>query len=301
MMSDPSQYMITNWNRTKRRVPDATIARPAHRWTGSKHDLLDQLRPMRPRSFARYFEPFVGGGGNAYDVLRTFDGPCFLSDANADLVNTYRMIRDHVDPLITVLGRLAERPPCQTAYLDTRHDFNTRPDAHPIDRAAWFIYLMQTCFNGLYRVSRNGFNVPWGKRSHSAVLDTDNLRACSALLRRPNVHIDVADWHRVLDSAEPGDYVYFDPPYQPPPDATGFTKYTAQDFTEADQRELAAAFAYLVRRGVACMLSNSDTPLIRELYSGFDIREVWRSGRMNCKGDGRGRVRELVVIGGYEP
>jgi DNA adenine methylase len=279
-----------------------TAARPAWRWTGSKQDLLDQLRPLRPRSFRRYFERFLGGGAMAYDVLSVFDGPAYLSDANEDLINAYRVVRDDVETLIGEVAHLAAQPAADYTYYDVRSAYNSRRDASPVRRAAWFIYLMQTCFNGLYRVSRNGFNVPWNKHeSHSTLPSADLLRACSSVLGRGNVRIDVADWRRVIDSAEPGDYVYFDPPYQPPPDAVGFTKYTANEFTERDQRDLAAAFSHLVRRGVYCMLSNSDVPLIHDLYSSFDRRIVYRGGRMNCKGDGRAKVPEVVVIGGYVP
>lgn len=276
------------------------IARPAFRWTGSKHDLLDQLRPLRPRSFGRYFEPFAGSLAMFWDVSRTFGGPCFLSDTNADLVLTYRVIRDEVDHLIAELGHLAAAPATQDNYLNRRHDYNTRPDMHPVTRAAHFIYLMQTCFNGIYRVGPRGYNVPWGKRSHSAVLDADVLRACSAALRRDGVHVGVADWRTAAVAAEPGDWVYFDSPYAPASDTANFTGYTADGFTERDQRDLAAAFRVMARSGVQVMTSNSDTPLVRELYRGFPMHTVWRGGRMNCKGDGRGRVAELVICGGYE-
>lgn len=277
-----------------------TIARPVHRWTGSKHDLLDQLRPLRPRSFRRYFEPFVGAGAMFWDVARTFDGPCFLSDANADLVLVYRAIQGDVESLIAELGHLAAAPPTQENYLSRRHDYNTRPNMHPVTRAAHFIFLMQTCFNGLYRVSRNGYNVPWKKRpSHSTVLNADLLRACSAVLSRGNVQIDVADWRRVVDAAQPGDFCFFDSPYVPVSATADFTGYTADGFEERDHRDLAAAFSAMVRSGVQTMASNSQAPLVRELYDGFDMHTVWRGGRMNCKGNGRGRVPEYVICGGY--
>jgi DNA adenine methylase len=277
----------------------STIARPPFRWTGNKHDLLDQLRPLRPRSFDRYFEPFLGAGAMFWDIARAFDGPCFLSDANTDLVLTYRVIRDDVDGLIDALSRLAAAPATQENYLDRRAAYNAR-NLVEVDRAAHFIFLMQTCFNGVYRVSRNGYNVGWNKRpTHSSVLNADLLRACSAVLRRGNVHIDVADWRRVVDATQPGDFVYLDSPYVPVSETANFTGYTADGFAERDHRDLAAALRMLARYGVQCMLSNSDTPLVRDLYAGFEIRTVYRGGRMNCKGDGRGRVPELVICGGY--
>lgn len=275
----------------------STIARPFMRWPGNKHDLLEQLRP---RAFSAYHEPFLGAGAMFWDVARTFDGPCYLSDANADLVLTYLVIRDDVEYLIEVLRGIAARPATKDTYLGVRSDFNAHREALAVERSAWFIYLMQTCFNGVYRVSRNGYNVGWNKRpTHSSVLNADLLRACSAVLRRDNVHIDVADWRRVVDAAQPGDWAYFDSPYVPVSATADFTGYTVDGFTLQDQRDLAAAFRALTRSGVQCMLSNSDTPLVRELYYGLPMRTVWRGGRMNCKGDGRGRVAELVICGGY--
>lgn len=276
-----------------------TIARPVHRWTGSKHDLLDQLRPLRPRTFRRYFEPFVGAGAMFWDVARTFDGPCFLSDANADLVLVYRAIQSDVESLIACLERLAAAPATQDTYLRVRAAYNAKA-LGGVNRAAAFIFLMQTCFNGLYRVSRNGYNVGWSKRpSHSTVLNADLLRACSAVLSRGNVQIDVADWRRVVDAAQTGDFCFFDSPYVPVSSTADFTGYTADGFEERDHRDLAAAFSAMVRSGVQTMASNSQAPLVRELYDGFDMHTVWRGGRMNCKGNGRGRVPEYVICGGY--
>jgi DNA adenine methylase len=275
------------------------IARPCWRWLGNKHDLLDQLRPLRPRSFRAYHEPFLGAGAMFWDVARTFNGPCYLSDANADLVLTYRVIRDEVDRLIALLGYLAARPATAEAYYDVRGAYNKHGDAQAVERAAWFIYLMQTCFNGLHRTGPRGFNAAWGKRGHDTVLDAELLRACSNVLNRGNVHINVGDWQCALDSVQSGDYVFFDSPYVPASATAKFTKYADKDFTERDQRDLAAAFRGLVRHRAQAMASNSDTPLVRDLYAGLDIAEVTRGGRMNCRGDRRGRVTELVIRGGY--
>lgn len=248
--------------------------------------------------FRRYFEPFVGGGAMFWDVARTFDGPCFLSDANPDLVLVYRAIQSDVESLIAALEKLAAAPATQDTFLRVRAAYNAKA-LGGVNRAAAFIFLMQTCFNGLYRVSRNGFNVGWNKEDFSTVLDPHLLRTCSSVLSRGNVHITCCDWRWTLTEAQPGDWVYADPPYAPATSTEKFTNYTVDGFTLRDQRDLAAAFRALDRSGVQCMLSNSDTPLVRDLYAGFDIVDVTRGGRMNCKGDKRGRVTELVIRGGY--
>lgn len=276
------------------------IARPFCRWPGNKHDLLDQLRPLRPRTFSAYHEPFLGAAANFWDVARTFDGPCYLSDANADLVRTYCVIRDEVDALIYELQQLTAAPATQENYLARRAAYNSN-SLLVIERAAHFIFLMQTCFNGIYRVSRNGYNVGWNKRpNHNTVLNADLLRACSAVLSRPNVHLSVGSWQRVVDAAQPGAFVYIDSPYVPVSETADFTGYTVDGFAASDHRDLAAAFRGLVRSGVQVMASNSHTPIVRDLYDGFPMHTVWRGGRMNCKGDGRGRVPEYVICGGYE-
>jgi DNA adenine methylase len=161
-------------------------------------------------------------------------------------------------------------------------------------RAARTIYLNKTGYNGLYRVNRAGkFNVPMGRYSNPLFCDPENLQACSKALQ--GVDLRVADFEDVAARAKAGDFVYFDPPYVPVSDSADFTSYVPGGFGADQQRRLASVFAQLTRRGVHAMLSNSDTPAVRELYRRFRIHGVLAARCINSRGSRRGKVGEVVV------
>jgi DNA adenine methylase len=169
----------------------------------------------------------------------------------------------------------------------------------PAERAARLIYLNKTCFNGLYRVNSRGlFNVPFGRYKNPNICDPEALRGASARLQ--NVDLKSAHFSRVLKVARPDDFVYFDPPYHPLSGTAYFTSYTEGSFGENDQRELAAVFRTLAERGCKVMLSNSDTPLIRELYADFHREKVYARRTINSRAERRGKIAELVVTS-YRP
>ena len=168
-----------------------------------------------------------------------------------------------------------------------------------VERAARFIYLNKTCFNGLYRVnSRGEFNVPFGAYKKPNICDEAGLRSCSKALQ--GVQIERGSFERVLEWARAGDLVYFDPPYVPISDTLSFTAYDREGFTTEDQIRLRDLFVALHERGVHCMLSNSSSDLIRNLYQQFSISEVLAPRAINSKGGGRGKIAELVVTT-YQP
>lgn len=266
------------------------IPRPLLKWVGGKTQLLEQMRPLMPRTFRRYFEPFVGGAAVFFDLRsRRPDVEASLSDVNAELVNVYRAVRDNVDAVIEALG--------QHVY-DSDHYYAVRAqDPALLDqaaRAARTIFLNKTGYNGLYRVNRSGqFNVPFGRFTNPVFRDVENLRACSHALA--GVSIEVEDFSAILNCARKGDFVYFDPPYVPLSPTSDFTAYIPGGFGAPEQRKLASVFAKLAQRGVHVMLSNSDTELVRELYAGFDIHVVYASRSVNSNAKGRGKLREVVV------
>jgi DNA adenine methylase len=166
----------------------------------------------------------------------------------------------------------------------------------PSDRAARFIFLNRTCYNGLFRVNASGgFNVPHGKYKNPRIHDAALLAACSAALQRAELR--VADFAGICEEALPGDFVYLDPPYQPLSATANFTGYTRADFGPGDQLRLRDAFEDLTRRGIAAMLSNSDHEFIRGLYSGLGYRleTVPMSRAINSRGSGRAPVPELLI------
>jgi len=258
---------------------------------GGKGRLLPELLARLPVSFADYHEPFIGGGA-VFFALSTTRGPgrSSLSDANPALIEVYRALRDDVDGVIAAL---------RLHRYDRDHYYRVRaqrPEALTLaERAARVIYLNKTCYNGLYRENRAGqFNVPFGRYANPTICDEPNLRAASAVLQ--GVDIACRPFPTVLDAARPGDFVYFDPPYVPVSATANFTAYNRHGFGPDDQRRLRDVFAALAGRGVRAMLSNSDTPLVRELYAGFRVEQVFAARAVNSRANGRGKVAEVLVL-----
>jgi DNA adenine methylase len=261
-------------------------AKPFLKWAGGKRQLLEQLRMFIPRSYDRYFEPFLGGGALFFD-LKPKKG--VLSDVNPELVDCYVAVRDHVEELIRALR---EHP------HEAKHFYAVRKmdpaELSLVERAARTIFLNKTGFNGLYRVNRSGkFNVPFGSYAKPKICDPDNLRACSAALA--NVQLSVRDFADAVAGARKGDFVYFDPPYVPLSRTATFTAYAAGGFGPDAQVRLSEVFGQLSDRKVSVLLSNSDVPAIRKLYAAHRIHVVKASRAINSNAARRGPVSEVVV------
>jgi DNA adenine methylase len=265
-------------------------ARPFLKWAGGKGQLLAQLLPLLPsRPARRYFEPFVGGAA-LFFALRPDEAT--LSDVNAELVGCYRAVQSDVEGVIAALSthRYEER-----AFYRVREQ---DPDTlSPSERAARTIYLNKTGYNGLYRVNRAGrFNVPFGRYKNPGFASHEsfeNLRACSRALA--GVRLLVRDFGDVVADAREGDLVYFDPPYVPLSGTSDFTAYVAGGFGPRDQERLASVVHALDARGVLVMLSNSDAPVVRDLYARYRIDVVSAARSINSRANRRGRIAEVVV------
>lgn len=274
-------------------------ARPFLKWAGGKTQLLPYVEQLLPNDFNNYHEPFVGSAAVYFhlynlkqtSVLKTSMNRVTLTDANEELINCFRMVRDQVEPLIKVLAT-HKRNHSPAYYYTVRAQNPQRLSS--VRRAARLIYLNKTCYNGLYRVnSRGQFNVPMGTYKNPAIVDPDSLLAANRALRR--VHIRAGDYRRVLDRAVAGDFIYLDPPYHPWSPTANFTSYTEDNFGEAQQEELAEAVKELDRRGCMVMLSNSASGFIGRLYTAFRKTEVLASRLISCNGDRRSKVYELVI------
>ena len=277
---------------------------PFVKWAGGKGQLLAQFEPYFPSRFRRYVEPFVGGGAvffHLYNGGRLDGKEIVLIDGLEELINAYRAVRDRVEDLIAALWAHDSRKQDAGYFYEVRAwdrqpGYARRSD---VERAARFLFLNRTCYNGLYRVNRQGqFNVPFGRYRNPTICDEDNLRAASRALQ--GVSLVAADFGRCLDGAGPGDFVYLDPPYHPLSDTAHFTSYTAADFDFEDQRRLADLFRELDRRGCQLMLSNSATDPICALYAGYEQRTVQAVRAISSRGDGRGAIPELLVMNTYE-
>lgn len=268
-----------------------TSASPIVKWAGGKSRLLDELCARAPASFNRYFEPFAGG---AAMYFRVAPQTAVLADVNRDLIATYTEVANRVEEVLEHLAmhRGLHSKPHYYAVREAWNDPGDNPD--PTARAAAFIYLNKTCYNGLWRVNRRGlFNVPMGRYREPRIFDPHAMRAASRALRR--AELLAAPWHEAVACAEAGDFIYFDPPYQPLSATANFTSYTSDAFGAADQEQLAASARKLAQRGCHVMISNSDTPLIRDLYSDFNIATVKCARAINSKASRRGQVSEVVI------
>lgn len=266
--------------------------RPFLKWPGGKTQLLDQLRPLLPANYNRYHEPFLGGGAVFFSE---FQGcPAILSDTNAELINCYSVVRSNVEDLICLLKTMVVGE--QNFY--SIRDYQDAQYLSPLSKAARTIYLNKTCFNGLYRVNKKAgkFNAPWGKKdpkSFPAAYDFDNMRACSKALQ--TAALVCAPFDNAMFYARKNDFAYMDPPYMPVSKTANFTSYTPGGWTMADTQKLRETCDALTIRGVQFMLSNSDTPEVREAFDGFIINTVQARRAINCKGAKRGAVTELVI------
>lgn len=288
-------------------------AKPFLKWAGGKSQLLDEIRKYYPfdNEINKYCEPFVGAGAVLFDVLNNFDlKEVFISDINKEAINSYMVIRDNVEGLIEILElfqneyidlTLEER---KVIYYRNRDEFNIlkhAKNATDLRRAALFIFLNKTGFNGLYRENMSGdFNVPIGSYKNPKILDKENLLNVSKLLQ--NVEIINGDYKKSEDFIDSKTFVYFDPPYRPIKPTSNFTAYNKSDFTDDNQIELAEYFKKMDKKSAHLLLSNSDPKnynkddnFFDDLYKDFNINRVKASRTINSNKDNRGQIYEVLI------
>lgn len=292
-----------------------TMAKPFIKWAGGKGQLLSEIRNSYPeglgKEITKYAEPFVGGGAVLFDVLSRYDlKEVYISDVNADLINLYRTIQQQVEPLIEVLATYqAEYVPVNTDqrklyYYDKRARFNeiklVEESVH-IEKAALFIFLNKTCFNGLYRVNKKGlYNVPMGAYANPCICDEVNLRNVAKLLQGVTIHCgSYLDAEKFIDK---NTFVYIDPPYRPLTQTASFTSYTEFAFGDKEQIELAEFAKRIKEKKAKIVLSNSDPKntcehdnFFDELYKEFQICRVQATRMINSKSASRGKINELLI------
>ncbi|MFZ0512465.1 MAG: DNA adenine methylase [Candidatus Nitrosopolaris sp.] len=272
---------------------------PFVKWAGGKSQLLSELDSMIPSKFNRYFEPFLGGGAMFFHLVsyRNMRITSYLSDINEELITAYNVVKNNVRELIELLKRHQR----QYCINPSEYYYKLRDEIKPvtdIDRTARFVALNKTCFNGLYRVNRNGiFNVPIGRYKNPLICDSNNLEYVSKALRYSEAAIKVNDYRNALLEAEKDDFIYLDPPYHPTSSTANFTGYSDNGFGHDDQLEISKIFVKLDNADCHVLLSNSDTPFIRKLYSDFSshIKEVNVSRLINCKASRRMGHKELLI------
>lgn len=291
--------------------------KPFVKWAGGKGQLLEQIRKTYPvalgESITKYAEPFVGGGAVLFDILSHRKlKEVYISDINAELINTYQVIRDDVSTLIKHIEEMQTTFPAQHEsesrsiyYNNMREKFNSlkseTKNSYSIEKAALFIFLNKTCFNGLYRVNKKGFfNVPQGNYKNPKISDPQNLKAVSKALQ--NVQMVCGDYRKSFDFIDEKTFVYIDPPYRPLTQTANFTSYTEQLFDDNSQIQLALFVQSITEKGAKVVISNSDpknvTPeddFFDVLYKEHRINRVQATRMINSNAANRGQISELLI------
>jgi DNA adenine methylase len=269
-----------------------TTAKPVVKWAGGKKQLLAQIRCRLPKTMETYFEPFIGGGAVFFALAnRKAFKRAVINDMNKELMDTY---------LALATGKVKDVIDILIDYPNNRDFYNEIRARNPVEipeielRVARFIYLNKTGFNGLYRINQSGgFNTPFGKYPNPNICDAAGLQEAARALQ--GVTIECRDYALSIESAKPGDVIYFDPPYLPVSETANFTSYTEDGFGLVEHERLARIFHEVADRGVSVLLSNANVKRARDLYAGCRLSRVQARRNINSAGDKRGVVGELLV------
>ena len=270
------------------RKAESVQARPILKWAGGKTQMLGDLLPKVPNSYGRYIEPFFGGGAMFFALQPE---SAIIADSNPELINMYQEVANHADNVIQYLKQYENTS--EMFYAVRSQEWTTLPKA---EAAARTIFLNRTCYNGLYRVNKHGqFNVPYGKYKNPKICDEAGLRAASEALKKADILC--GDYLLVLEHhAQPGDFVFLDPPYLPVSEYADFKRYTKEQFYEEDHVELSKVIMALHERGCHVILTNSNHPLVHELYAPFNIDVIQTKRHISCNGSTRKGEDVIVTI-----
>jgi len=272
---------------------------PFLRWAGGKRKLAELITNCFSDSFwsssNTFYEPFVGGGavmlylGNSKTKTFVPGARLKINDMNPDLICTYQVIQNEVEELILQLENLSSDLSKEKYY-----EIRAQQDLTGIERAARFIYLNKTGFNGLWRVNSKGhYNVPWGQLKNPTIFEPDTLR--SVAQRLVGTTITHTEFSTAVDATVAGDVVYFDPPYIPLSTSSSFSQYAMADFGLHEQKELAETIENLKSKSVEVILSNSDTELSREIFGNvMNLYQIDASRAIAAKASSRGSVKEII-------
>ncbi|WP_311531056.1 Dam family site-specific DNA-(adenine-N6)-methyltransferase [uncultured Anaerococcus sp.] len=289
------------------------FTKPFLKWAGGKSQLLHEIRKYYPFNdqINKYCEPFVGAGAVLFDILNNFDlKEIYISDINKEAINLYKVIRDDVEYLIELLDEFQKEyqdlnlEQRKIIYYRNREEFNLlklSDNSNNLRKAALFMFLNKTGFNGLYRENMSGeFNVPIGSYKNPKILDRENLINVNKKLQ--NVKIIHGDYKKSEDFIDSKTFVYFDPPYRPIKPTSNFTAYNKGDFNDDDQRELAEFFKKMDQKSAHLLLSNSDPKnyspddiFFDDLYGQFNINRVAARRFINSDKNNRGFIYEILV------
>ena len=262
---------------------------PFLKWAGGKRWFVRHHADLFPTTYNRYFEPFLGGGAVYFHLQPQ---QAVLNDVNPEVIAAYQAIKEHWVGLKRSL-------PYHQRYHDADDDYyytvRARTPATLVQQASRMIYLNRTCFNGIYRVNRQGeFNVPRGSKD-SVLMDTDNFKSMAALLATADLR--VGDFEEIIDEAGEDDLVFADPPYTVRHNLNGFIKYNEVLFSWADQERLARALKRAAARGAKVVATNANHHSVRSLYESWDFltRSATRFSQISADGASRKQFEELII------
>lgn len=284
------------------------MAKPFLKWVGGKRKLIPFLMELIPDNIETYYEPFVGGGAFFYalEENKLFKN-AVINDFNKELINAYSVIKSNLSQLIYNLQLLKDSYHSgnkEEFYYIVRNNYylvknnftgiQASVGNSATERAARFIFLNKCCFNGMYRVNKKGkFNVPFGKHANPPILQSDVLIECEKALT--NTIVLNGDFEPAIANAKSGDLIMCDPPYVPISKTSNFTSYTESGFNIAEQERLSKCMKSLANNGVSVIISNSNTEIVRDLYSGLNIHEVQMARNINSDATKRSKITELVI------
>ena len=287
--------------------------KPFVKWVGGKGQLIDEIEKLflaNGKTATKYAEPMVGGGALFFSMLSKYQfEELYISDINAELINAYVAIKRDVETLIERLKEMQmtflplDENSRKFYYYNVRDKFNTVKlnDGTSTEKAALFIFLNKTCFNGLYRVNRKGlFNVPMGAFKNPTICDAENLRNIHNALQ--NVAIVCGDYTLSKSFIDNKTFVYIDPPYRPISETSAFTSYNSDAFDDNEQIRLAKFIDEINAAGAKIVLSNSDPKNVNpednffdDLYKSYRIHRVSATRMINSNAEKRGKINELLI------
>lgn len=268
---------------------------PFVKWVGGKRQLLTEITSHLPKDIdeLNYIEPFVGGGAVLFHLKPK---NALINDSNGELINVYRVIKNNVEGLIASLEKHQNNSEYYYKIRELDRDPVVFSGLNDIEKASRIIYLNRTCFNGLFRVNKQGqFNTPFGRYKNPIIVDRDNLRAVNIFLNLNNIQMSHGDYEETLKNVPNNSFIYLDPPYQPVSESANFTRYVKGGWYTHDQIKLKKMCDELTNSGIKFLMSNSATSLIKELYSEYGMQTVKANRYLNSKGNQRGLVDELLI------
>lgn len=271
------------------------LVTPVVKWVGGKRQLIEQISRLLPLTMSKYkyCEPFIGGGALLFHIQPS---KAIVNDANEELINVYEIIRDDIDNLVEELQQFSNSAEIFYEVRGWDKNLASYNELPKVKKAARFLYLNKTCFNGLYRVNNAGeFNTPFGFYKNPNFVNEPILRAVHTYLKNNEIELHCGDYQAVLSKLEKNSFVYLDPPYDPVSSTSNFTGYTKGGFNKEEQIRLKEACDELTKKGIKFLLSNSSTDFIHTLYSDYTIEPVMAKRAVNSVASGRGDIEEVLV------